>query len=191
MIRVPGVKMNDFNGNEIEVNGVLSSDCNFVVGCAVRKFKQPKETTSTNGSKTSTIGMGDIAIFGVKSVEIDGNEAKAELFPIFNTTTVNIIKYTRNEESEPSIFPVSIIDHKIVQKNDYLVKEMKDLLSDSLKEAVTEAINLTSGERAKYSKNNRFASLSQNFMDAAMSTVKVEIVKEEGVTVDQVITNEG
>lgn len=188
-IRVPGLVMKDYNGNEIEVNGVLSSDHNFVIGSAIRKFKTAKETTGSNGSKTATIGMGDIAIFGIKSVEINGDEAIAETFPIFGTTSVNIIKYTRSEDSEPSIFPVSIINHKIVQKNDYMVAEVKDLLPESLAEAINTAVNLTSGERAKYSKNNRFADLSQNFMDAAMRVTKAEKpVQETGMTVDEAMS---
>lgn len=189
MIRVKNVQIHDFNGQLIEVDGVLSKNTNFVVAAAIRKLKNPKSQVMSTG-EISTVGMGDLSIFGVKNAEITGNEAVVDMFPIMNTTSVSILKFRKSQNDEFNTFPSSINDYSLTRgKNNTTVGKMSDILNSELQECITETINIAATERSRFIKNERNAKLAKAFMD----TVPTESEKpsnNHGMTVAEVIEQE-
>lgn len=169
--KVKNVAMKDFNNGDILVTGVMSEDKNFVVACGVRKISKEKikEITTTNGH-ICTVAMGDVQIFGVKSVgEVDENGyATADLFPIQKKpTTVSYMKYKASGEKEyGDPFPGSILEGEVVKgKNQLKVDTIADFFSEDLVNAYTEALAVCPFEKIQRSRSSRYAALAKEFAD--------------------------
>lgn len=184
MAKVKNVEMLDYNGVKILVTGVLSEDGKYVSATALRKFQNTpadpakgikevirlkwKKSTSNPGTENCTLAMGDNATFIVKSLgeqNDEGDYESAELIPFTPTTQVTVMKHRGVDKVEGEPFVGSLLDWKIVNRNDQPVITMAAFLPETLVRTIKQSINLSSREKAARPKNADYAELSMAFTD--------------------------
>ena len=181
MVKVKDVEILDYQGNKILVNGILSEDKQYVSACAIRKFENTmadptkgvkevirlkwRKSTTNPGTENCTLAMGDNATFTVKSLSEPDDEGNvtAELVQFTPTTQLTIMKHRDNNKVEGEPFLGSMLDWKIVNRNDQPVMAMASFLPPSLVEAFYESVVSASTEKASRPKNAKLAGLANTF----------------------------
>lgn len=132
--------------------------------------------------------MGDVQIFGVKSVGAadENGYVTADLFPIQSKpTTVSYMKYKASGEKEyGDPFPGSILEGEVVKgKNQLQVSTISDFFSEDMVNAYVEALAVCPFEKIQRSRNSRYASLAKEFADLVPTAATAQSEQQQESTV--------